>query len=254
MTFGELFLDVGLGFGIGLLMGLLGAGGSILTVPALVYIIGQTPQAAMTASLVIVAANSALGASFHYLQGSLRWRLALVFGGVGMGAAYLTATLSHHFPPAALLIAFAALMMTAGVMMIRYRTPQSDSPRTLRWPVILATALGVGAITGLLGVGGGFMIVPALVILVGIPMQQAVGTSLAVIAMNGLAGLIGRVGGAPVDIGLVLAFVTAGLVGTFTGARLTRQFSSERLRVVFGVFVIILGLFLLLDNVPDLLS
>src|SRR5512142_2360721 len=104
-------LDLALGFSIGLSLGLLGGGGSILTVPALVYIVGQTPQVAVTASLAIVGANSALGAFFHRAQGTLNWRLALVFGGVGMLTSYLAAGLSKLFAPTALLVAFAVLML-----------------------------------------------------------------------------------------------------------------------------------------------
>lgn len=249
-----LALELALGFAIGLSLGLLGGGGSILTVPALVYLIGQSPQAAITTSLAIVGANSALGASFHRASGALNWRVALVFGGAGMLMAYLAGGLSRSFPPAALLVAFALLMALIGGLMLRRATVRGSQPTAPRWPRVAASGAAVGALTGILGVGGGFLIVPALVMLVGLPMQSAVGTSLVVIAMNSAAGLLGHLSGAPLDWSLTLVFVAAGLGGTFLGARLVERLPAERLRQAFAWFVLVLAAFLLFDNVPKLLS
>ncbi len=247
-------VDLALGFSIGLSLGLLGGGGSILTVPALVYVVGQSPQVAITASLAIVGANSALGAFFHRAQGTLNWRLALIFGGVGMVTSYLAAGLSKLFAPTLLLIAFAVLMLLIGGLMIFRRAASNERHTQRGWPVVLISGAGVGLLTGLLGVGGGFLIVPALVLLVGVPMQQAVGTSLIVIAMNSLAGLLGHLGGASLDLTLILTFVLAGLVGTLAGARLVERLPATRLRQLFALFVIGLALFLLVDNLPKLLG
>ncbi len=249
-------LDLLVGFVIGLSLGLLGGGGSILTVPALVYLVGQAPQAAVATSLAIVGANSALGASFHGRQGTLDWRVALVFSAAGMLVAYLSAGLSHLFTPAALLVAFAVLMVFIGVLMLRRQAAaESQEPRHVRgWPVVLASGAGVGLLTGVLGVGGGFLIVPALVLLVGLPMSQAVGTSLVVIAANSAAGLLGHLGLGALDVTLTLVFVAAGLIGTFAGARLARRVPAGRLRQVFAVFVIVLAAFLLYDNLPKVLG
>ncbi len=253
-----LALDLILGFGIGLSLGLLGGGGSILTVPALVYLVGQSPQAAVTTSLAIVGANSALGASFHHVQGTLNWKVAVLFGGVGMVMAYLAAGLSKLFTPALLLVAFALLMLFIGGMMILRREKsspeQASQPAHTNIPLTLAGGAGVGLLTGVLGVGGGFLIVPALVILVGLPMNQAVGTSLVIIAANSAAGLLGHLAGNPLDIGLTLTFVSAGLAGTFAGARLAKRVPATRLRQAFALFVIVLALFLLNDNLPKLFS
>jgi uncharacterized membrane protein YfcA len=185
-----LVIDLVLGFGIGLSLGLLGGRGSILTVPALVYLVGQSPQAAVTTSLAIVGANSALGASFHHAQGTLDWKVAAVFGGAGMVMAYLAAGLSKLFSPAALLVAFALLMLAIGALMIRRRERAStwQGQMTWNWPLTLAGGAGVGLLTGILGVGGGFLIVPALVMLVGLPMNQAVGTSLVIVLAFFLLG------------------------------------------------------------------
>lgn len=249
-----LALELLLGFAIGLSLGLLGGGGSILTVPALVYLIGQSPQTAVTTSLAIVGANSVLGASFHGAAGSLDWRVALVFGGAGMPLAFLTGGLSHFFPPALLLVAFALLMVVIGGLMLQQQKVQAALPAKPSWWRVAASGAGIGALTGVLGVGGGFLIVPALVLLVGLPMQSAVGASLVVIAMNSVAGLLGHLSGAPLDWAVTLSFVVAGLGGTLLGARLAERLPAEQLRRAFGWFVLILAAFLLFDNLPKLLS
>ena len=243
----QVVVDVLLGFTIGLSLGLLGGGGSILTVPALVYVVGQSPQAAVTASLVIVGANSAMGAFMHRSQGSLNWKVALVFGGVGMTAAYLAAGWSKALPSDVLMMLFAALMLTVGLFMMLKPTPLAREEGR-GWLVTILSGAGVGLLTGFLGVGGGFLIVPALVMLVGLPMRQAVGTSLVIIAMNSMAGFLGHLDGPPIDLFVVAIFVTAGLMGALMGARLTRFVKPEHLRKGFAAFVIGLAIFLLVDN------
>ncbi len=249
----QVALDLALGFGIGLSLGLLGGGGSLLTVPALVYLVGQTPQSAVTTSLAIVGANSLLGASFHRAQGTLNWRVALAFGGAGMLAAYAAAGLSKLMPPAALLSAFALLMLLVGGLMLSRRVSADAGARPPRpLPVVFASGAAVGLLTGILGVGGGFLIVPALVMLVGLPMQAAVGTSLLVIAMNSLAGFWGHAADGSLNLSLTLVFTATGLLGTFTGARLSVRLPAQQLQKGFAIFVIALALFLLADNLPKL--
>jgi uncharacterized membrane protein YfcA len=246
-------LSLGLGFGIGALLGMLGGGGSILTVPALVYLIGQTPQMAVTTSLAIVGANSAIGAYFHNKHGSLNWRVALIFGGVGMVLAYAAAGISKGLSPDVLMVAFALLMLVIGIVMLTRRQTEReiDAPLSLRKVII--SGAGVGLLTGLLGVGGGFLIVPALVMLVGLPIQQAVATSLVVIAMNSAAGFLGHLDAFSIDLTLISVFVGAGIAGTFAGARVARRLPAHLLRQTFALFVITLALFLLYDNLPKLL-
>lgn len=158
-----LALDLLLGFGIGLSLGLLGGGGSILTVPALVYLVGQTPQAAVTTSLAIVGMNSAVGAAFHNRQGGLNWSIAAIFGGAGMIVAYFAAGLSKLFSPALLMVAFALLMLAVGgLMLFQTERPQISQDQKPKWWVALLSGTVVGLLTGVLGVGGGFLIVPAL--------------------------------------------------------------------------------------------
>ncbi len=244
----QLALDILLGFAIGLSLGLLGGGGSILTVPALVYLVGLSPQAAVTASLVIVGANSAMGAFMHRSQGTLNWKVALVFGGTGMAMAYLAAGWSKALPPTTLMMLFAVLMLVVGLFMMFKPTPLGNDEGGRGWLVTVLTGAGVGLMTGFLGVGGGFLIVPALVMLVGLSMRQAVGTSLVVIAMNSLAGFLGHLQGPPIDLQVVVIFVAAGLAGALVGTRLTRIVHPEHLRKAFAVFVIGLAIFLLVDN------
>jgi uncharacterized membrane protein YfcA len=248
-----ILLELALGFGIGLSLGLLGGGGSLLTVPALVYLVGQTPHAAVTTSLAIVGANSMVGALLHGAHGRLNWKVALVFGGVGMLVSYLSANISRHFSPPLLLVAFAVLMIGIGILLLVRRAKEEPAEYVTRpmW-LIVASGSVVGLLTGILGVGGGFLVVPALVMLVGLPVQIAIGTSLIIIAMNSVAGLLGHIGSDSVDWTITLVFTAAGLLGTFSGMKLSRHLSSSKLQKAFSVFVIGLAIFLLIDNLSKL--
>lgn len=248
MNAGAILIDVLLGFVIGLTLGLLGGGGSILTVPALVYIVGVNPQAAITASLVIVGMNSAMGAMMHRKQGTLNWKVALLFGGSGMIVAYLSAGLSKLVSSHMLMVLFALLMLLVGTLMIFRKQPAEEDQQRRGWMVTMASGAGVGLLTGFLGVGGGFLIVPALVMLVGLPMRQAVGTSLVIIAMNSLAGFLGHLNGPPIDMTVIALFVVAGFAGALAGARLVKRVNPLLLRNAFGMFVIGLAIVLLIDN------
>ncbi len=247
-----IMINILLGFIIGLTLGFLGGGGSILTVPALVYIVGQSPQAAVTASLMIVGINSAMGAFFHRTQGTQNWQVALLFGGTGMIAAYLSAGLSQLLPSTLLLILFALLMLVVGAIMIFSKAQQNQEQPSGRLLITLLSGAGVGILTGFLGVGGGFLIVPALVMLVGLPMRQAVGTSLIVIAMNSLAGFLGHLNGMEIDLTVVTIFVATGIIGSLSGSRLSKLIKPDQLRTSFAAFVMLLGVFLLYDNLQKL--
>jgi len=240
-----------LGFFIGASLGLLGGGGSILTVPALVYLVGQQPQVAVTTSLAIVGANSILGAYFHQAQGTVNWRVALIFGGVGMTVSYLSANLSKQISPHLLMVAFAVLMLMVGNLLLRNRMQQPTPFQFNAWKLISSGVI-VGLLTGFLGVGGGFLIVPALVMLIGLPMHEAVGTSLIIIALNSAAGFAGHLNGQQLEIGTILAFLIAGIGGTFVGVRFGKHLDPALLRRIFAFFVIALAVLLLIDNVPKL--
>lgn len=245
-------IELLLGFAIGVTLGLFGGGGSILTVPALVYVMGNEPRAAVTASLAIVGLNSLSGMWLRRSQGGVNWRVAASFGVAGMLASFATSQISKQFAGSTLLIAFAVLMLAVGASMLLLRPPQPRAQIAALSPGVLLAGAGVGALTGMLGVGGGFLIVPALVMIVGLPMRQAIGTSLMVIAMNSLAGLLGHFG-ETIDVASIAAFAAAGIAGTLAGTRLATRIEPDRLRRYFAMFIVGLALVLLYDNVGRML-
>lgn len=245
-------IELLLGFAIGVTLSLFGGGGSILTVPALVYVMGNEPRAAVTASLAIVGLNSLSGMWLRRSQGGVNWRVAASFGVAGMLASFATSQISKQFAGSTLLIAFAVLMLAVGASMLLLRPPQPRAQIAALSPGVLLAGAGVGALTGMLGVGGGFLIVPALVMIVGLPMRQAVGTSLMVIAMNSLAGLLGHFG-ETIDVAGIAAFAAAGIAGTLAGTRLATRIEPDRLRRYFAMFIVGLALVLLYDNVGRML-
>ncbi|MGE5374291.1 MAG: sulfite exporter TauE/SafE family protein, partial [Bacteroidota bacterium] len=186
----------------------------------------------------------------------LDWKVALLFGSAGMLVAYLSAGISRHISPEILLIAFALLMLGIGVMLLLRRTKEEEEETSYRSKpllLVLVSGAGVGLLTGILGVGGGFLVVPALVVLLGLPIQVAVGTSLVVIAMNSMAGFLGHIGSGSFDWMVTLIFTAAGLIGTFSGMKLSSRLSSSKLQKAFAIFVIALAFFLLFDNLSKIL-
>jgi uncharacterized membrane protein YfcA len=237
---------------IGVLLGLLGGGGSILTVPVLIYIAGQEPAAAIPASLFVVAVSSAVALIPHARAGSVRWRTGLTFGAAGLIGAYAGGRLADVVPEAVLLTGFGLLMATAAVLMIRScRRPLRCVPQAGRWPVLLGTGLIVGTITGMVGAGGGFVIVPALVLLAALPMAQAVGTSLLVIALQATAGLAGHLSHAAIDWPMTLTVAAIAIAGTFAGARLAGRMPAQLLRTAFGWFLIAMSALVLVEQAPS---
>jgi uncharacterized membrane protein YfcA len=245
-----------LGALIGLSLGMLGGGGSILTVPALVYVLGQDPHAAVSASLVIVGLNALTGAWLHRRAGNVRLRSALLFGGTGLIAAFAGARLSTLLSGTMLLVLFALLMLVVAVMMLRgaASAPVAAHDAPLVWWKLLLGGTGVGFLTGFLGVGGGFLIVPALVLVLGMSMREAVGSSLVVIALNSAAGLLGHLGETGVSWLIVGVLLAGGLPGLFMGARLAQRLPVARLRQGFAVLVMGLSVLLLTINVPKVLG
>ncbi len=236
-----------LAFPVGLSLGLLGGGGSILTVPVLVYAAGLDPKVAIPASLVSVGTTSLVAALAHARQKAVAWGAALAFGGAGLVGAFLGARAGRGFSGRTLLVLFSILMLAAGLLMLRGR--RGGGPAHEPRPVLVAPlGAGVGFLTGLLGVGGGFLIVPALVLAAGLAMPLAVGTSLVVIAINSAAGFAGHIGDQNVSYGYAAAFTGVCVVGALVGERLGRNVPAARLRKWFGVFVIAVGLVLLAKN------
>ncbi len=237
---------------VGLTLGLFGGGGSILTVPLLVYIAGVPAKQAIAMSLFVVGVTSAVSAIGHARAGRIRWRTGLVFGAAGMAGAYGGGLLGPHLPEALLLTAFALMMAATAIAMIRGRGAPRRPPERPDPPIthVVAEGVIVGVVTGLVGAGGGFLVVPALVLLGGLPMSVAVGTSLIVIAMKSFAGLAGYLQSTPVDWSIALSVTTAAVVGGLVGGRLARRIQADRLRRAFGWFVLVMGAFVLSRQTP----
>lgn len=244
-----------LGAVIGLALGMLGGGGSILTVPALVYLLGQDAHTAVGTSLVIVGSNALAGAWLHHRAGHVQIRQALLFAGAGLGAAYGGARLSLFLSSALLLVLFGGLMLVVAGLMLRQASPAAGlkSP-TATWPRILLGGIGVGFLTGFLGVGGGFVIVPALVVLLGMDMRDAIGSSLVVIALNSLAGLLGHLNDGGLNWPLIGLMIVGGVAGILGGTWAARHLPTTLLRRAFAVFVVGLGTILLVINLPAVLA
>jgi uncharacterized membrane protein YfcA len=230
---------------MGLTMGMLGGGGSILSVPLLVYVAGFDIREAITASLVVVGSASAVALLPHAWAGRVRWRAGVLFLVTGTLGAYGGGRLAQHAPPALLLGGFAVVMLIAAVGMLRDRPP----PTACRGPrcaaKTLALGAGVGIVTGLVGAGGGFMIVPALTLVLGLPIATAVGTSLLIIAVNSVAGVTGHLHGVTLDWGLTGAVAVAAVAGSLLGGVLVRRFDPAMLRKAFGWLVLAMGTFVL---------
>jgi uncharacterized membrane protein YfcA len=241
-----------LGAAVGTALGMLGGGGSILTVPILVYVLHLSPHIAIAASLLIVGSNALIGAAMHYRDGHVKLRPALTFGSLGIAAAFIGARASKLVSGPVLLTLFALLMLIIAVLMLaqrRERAKPSAHGAAAWWRIALG-GVSVGFLTGFLGVGGGFLVVPALVFLLGMEMRDAVGSSLVVIALNSAAGVAGHLNDGAFPWGLILFFVLAGVAGLLAGLQITQRISAARLRQAFAGFVIALGLTLLAINLP----
>jgi len=227
-------LTIALAVLVGISLGLLGGGGSILTVPLLAYVAGMEAKEAIATSLLVVGVTSAVGAISHARAGRVRWGTGLVFGAAGTAGAYAGGLLSRFIPGTVLLIGFALIMIVAAVAMLRGRRDVAAARRSLPVIKILVLGVAVGMVTGLMGAGGGFLVVPALAILAGLPMPTAIGTALMVIAMNSFAGFAGHLGSVDIDWALTAAVTAAALAGGLIGARLTALISPDTLRTAFG--------------------
>lgn len=242
---------------VGISLGLLGGGGSILTLPILRYALGMEGHSAIAVSLLVVGATSAAALIPHARAGRVRWRTGLIFGAAGMAGAYLAGhQLAPLIPESVLLVAFGAMMFVTAIAMLRGRKAPAKvaAPKELPVLKVLGEGLVVGAVTGLVGAGGGFLVVPALVILGGLPMEAAVGTSLVVISLKSFAGFAGYAGHTPVDYQVAMAVVAAAVAGSFVGGRLAGIVSPEKLRSGFGWFVIVMAFFILAQEVPAALG
>ena len=236
---------------IGLSLGLLGGGGSILTIPVLVYVLRYDMKEAVPMSLVVVGVTSAVGAVRHHRAGNIRWDAALGFGVAATVGAFLGGRAAALVSSRLQLQIFALLMVAAAVSMYfgpgLWGGPSAPAENRQRsWPLIVLVGGFVGSLTGLFGVGGGFMYVPALVLLAGLPMRPAIGTSLVLIIVSCVSALVSHLGSVELPWQSIAVFTGLGVLGVLAGSALCRHVSQERLRRGFAVLLIVMGVFVFL--------
>lgn len=232
---------------MGLILGLLGGGGSILTVPILVYVLGIEAHVAISFSLILVASASLIGAFLHREAARLAWKDGLLFICFGLPLNFLGAALSRDVSSAVLLLLFGAMMGISGTAMLFKRKDPKPTDKRKMWPVIVAGAI-VGFLAGFLGVGGGFMVVPSLVLFLRVPIKSATGTSLLVIAGNSVLAIVGHRHSLQIDWILLVELLVPSLLTTYLGVKLTEKLSAQQLRGIFGVFVILMGALMVASN------
>lgn len=253
---------------IGISLGLIGGGGSILTVPVLVYLFGVDPILATAYSLFVVGASSLVGAFPKYKQGLINVKTAVIFGIPSIAAVYATRKFIVPLIPSEvfnlgdfvvtksilMMVLFAILMVAASISMIRGNKSNSDETneeeeQVFNYPLILLEGLIVGTLTGLVGAGGGFLIIPALVVLSKLSMKQAVGTSLLIIAAKSLIGFTGDLGHQIIDWNLLLTVTGLAIVGIFFGDIISKKVDGDKLKVGFGWFVLVMGIYILIQQI-----
>ncbi|MHA3771479.1 sulfite exporter TauE/SafE family protein [Verrucomicrobiota bacterium sgz303538] len=238
-----------LGAGIGVSLGVLGGGGSIITLPVLVYAVGVPAVQAVGMSLAVVGTTSLVGGGLNLKRGLVHPKAAALFSSTGIIGALGGAQLTHLVSPAILLLLFAALMIViATLMLLRSGKPKPKPGTVCHWPRCAATGLGVGVLTGFLGVGGGFLIVPAMVIFGRLATKTAIGTSLLVIAVNSFAGLIAHLQKTSFNWGVAGMFTAVALVGMLIGLQFASRVSGERLNRWFAWFVLAVAAFVVAQN------
>lgn len=251
---------------MGMSLGLIGGGGSILTVPILVYLFGVNAELSTAYSLFIVGLTSLFGSFSHMKMGNIHWKTAVVFGIPSILSVYLT---RHFVVPAipdplltlssfvlskdmGILVLFAVIMVLASYSMIKKGKPKAAGESeeiSYNYPLILVEGAVVGFVTGLVGAGGGFLIIPALVLLAKLPMKQAVGTSLIIIASKSLLGFLGDLGrGQMIDWTFLFIFSAIAVVGIFAGAALSKKISGDKLKPAFGWFVLVMGIYIIVKT------
>jgi uncharacterized membrane protein YfcA len=242
---------------IGAALGLLGGGGSVLTVPIFVYVLGFGPKEAITMSLAVVAATSAVGTAAHWRRGHVNVRVAALFGGVAVLGTLAGVRLARFIPGTTQLLIFGAVMFAAAAFMFRGPRPRDNerpTPSTQPTPSLLKVVPGgflVGSLTGVVGVGGGFLIVPALV-LMRLSLREAVGTSLLIITGTCLVGFLGSFGHVSLDW-VAVAMVAAGtLPGIAMGSYLHRFVPQSILRRAFAAFLVVMAAFIFIENLAPL--
>lgn len=236
---------------VGFVLALVGGGGSILAVPLMVYLVGvPVPHVAIGTSALAVAVNAATGLASHARAGTVKWRCALVFAGAGIAGALIGSSLGKSFDGQKLLFLFALVMVAVGVLMLRRRGRAGNADVRLgreNAPRLVGYGLGSGAFSGFFGIGGGFLIVPGLVASTGMPMINAIGSSLVAVSAFGLTTAANYAVSGLVDWLLALAFITGGLAGGMAGARVARRLSAAHatLTVIFAAMIFVVAAYML---------
>ena len=238
---------------IGISLGMLGGGGSILTVPLLLYVFHLDAKVSIAMSLLVVGSTSLAAIIPHARAGRVQWKVGAIFGATSMVGAYAAGRVAKFIPSSILLLAFGGMMLVTAVAMMRPKRADAGASverKTLPLHWIMLEGLVVGAVTGVVGGGGGFLVVPALALLAGLSMPQAVATSLMVIAMKSFAGFAGYVATTPIDYSLAGMVIAAAIVGSFVGTALVSKVHPDALRKGFGWFIVVMSIFVLGQEIP----
>jgi uncharacterized protein len=248
---------------IGVSLGLIGGGGSILTVPVLVYLFTVSPTIAISYSLFIVGFTSLVGAYNNYRKGLVNFKTVLLFGSSSITTVFIARRFIIPFLPEVffeigsfeithalfVMVVFATLMIAASVSMIKEKKVEIDSGIKPSPRILVIYGILIGLVTGFLGAGGGFLLIPALVILMKLPMKEAIGTSLLIIALNSLIGFVGDIGRHPIDW-LFISFLSAiAVAGIFIGGYFNQKANSDKLKKGFGWFVLIMGVYIIVREI-----
>jgi uncharacterized membrane protein YfcA len=235
-------LTVALAVFVGIALGLLGGGGSTLTMPLLAFVAGLDARHAITTALLVVGVTSAVGSVAHARSGRVQWRAALLLGPTGMAGAYLGGRLALYVPGSISMVVFAVIMIVSATVLLNdRRTAEATTEPHL--PVVKTAVLGisVGVVSGMTGAGGGFLLVTALALVGGLALPIAVGTSLVIVTMHCVAALAGRLSGEHVDWQLAVMVTAAAVIGSLIGERMTPKIDPRILRTAFGLLVLLMG-------------
>ncbi|MEW5917476.1 MAG: sulfite exporter TauE/SafE family protein [Gemmatimonadota bacterium] len=251
-----IWLELPLGLIVGFVLGLLGGGGSILAVPIFLYVLRVEPKPAIAMSLAVVGLSAFIGFLTHWRQGTVALRVALPFGLFAMIGAYVTARMAGFVPAEVQLGLFACFAFAAAIFMLRDARKaapvddESERPHNPHFsPKLIPQALGVGALTALVGAGGGFAIVPALVLIADVPVRPAVGSSLLIITLNAASGFLGYIGQVPLDWSLIGGFGVCAGIGAVIGTRFIRRVPQRRIKQAFAILILALGAYLVVQRV-----
>lgn len=245
---------------IGVSLGLIGGGGSILTVPVLVYLFAISPTIAISYSLFIVGFTSLVGAYNNYRKGLVNLKTAILFGSSSITTVFIARKFIIPFLPDVfftigsfqvhhalfVMVVFAILMVAASVSMIKNRKVEAEEKAKSNPMLLVFYGVVIGLVTGFLGAGGGFLLIPALVILMKLPMKKAVGTSLLIIALNSLIGFLGDIGRHPIDWMFISIVSVIAIAGIFIGGYFNQRFDANKLKKGFGWFVLVMGIYIII--------